>query len=461
MLTIASQGLPVTWALVATAFFLLVNGFFVAAEFALVKVRMARIEPLAQAGNDRASAVQNIVGRLDHYLSACQLGITIASLVLGWLAEPAVATLLLDLAAGVGLEVQESPVVHFVALAIALGAVTILHMTVGEQAPKIFAIKSPERIALLTALPLRLFAAVFRPLIWVVNLISNALLRLVGTSGAMLHDEEHDINELRLILRASSHAGRITRRQRILGENVLKLVDLQVRHIMLPRVDVVHLSTERTAEENLATVRDYSHSRFPMCVPDLDHVVGLVHGKDVLTAMLDGEPSPDLSQLARSFPSVPDTQPIARLIVDLQRQQAHCALVVDEHGTSVGLAFLEDALEEIVGPLHDEFDEKALWCERISPSILELAGSMPLPEAAELLGIELGVEEDTIAGYVVSVFGRIPSANDHIDILPYRVTVLAMAGRRVSRLRFELLTAEDAPDSVPESTPTPPNSEKS
>ena len=462
MIAVASLELPVTWALLATAFFILVNGFFVAAEFALVKVRTARIDQLAQAGNARASTVQKIVGRLDHYLSACQLGITIASLVLGWLAEPAVATLLLNLAESVGLEVKDSPAIHFVALAIALAAVTVLHMTVGEQTPKIFAIKKPERTALLTALPLRLFAVVLRPLIWAVNSISNALLRPLGMSGSILHDEAHDINELRLILRAASHAGRITRRQRVLGENVLKLVDLEVRHIMLPRVDVVYLSTERTAEENLATVRDHGHSRFPMCDPDLDHVVGLVHGKDVLIAMLDGEPTPDLSQLARSFPTIPDTQPIPRLIVDLQRQQAHCALVVDEHGTSVGLAYLEDALEEIVGPLHDEFDEKGLWCERISPSTVEVAGGMPLPEAAELLGIEMGVEEDTVAGYVVSEFGRIPSAGDEIDIPPYRATVLEMVGRRVSALRFKLLPTENTPGADPEGTspPSPPTSDK-
>ncbi len=432
--------------LALTAIFVALNGFFVAAEFALVKVRPTRIEALARTGDSKALVVQSILKNLNAYLSGCQLGITIASLVLGWLAEPAIAKLLVVGLQAAGVVVPDTGVLHIVALAIALTIVTILHMTIGEQAPKIWAIQEPEKLALWCAYPLKLFFSLFRPFIWLVDRISSFLLRLVGLQVADEHGGVEDVEELRAILRAASEAGHISGRQRTLGENILGLMRLEVRHIMLPRVDVVYLSTSKSDDENLEIIKSAGHSRYPFCNPDLDTVTGLVHTRDVVRRLIQ-EDTVDLEKLVRPFPSVPDTQPIARLILDMQRGQAHSALVVDEHGTSVGMVFLEDALEEIVGPIHDEFDNRAPWIENKGDDF-EMAGSVPLPDAAETLGLDLGTEEDTIGGFIVSRLKRLPVEGDEVEVLPFRAKVISMSRRRVTRVRFERLP-EESPGAEP------------
>jgi CBS domain containing-hemolysin-like protein len=440
--------LSIPWALALTLLFLVANGFFVAAEFALVKVRGARIEALARKGSRSAKAVQAALAKLDLYLSGCQLGITLASLVLGWLAEPAVAGLIVAGAERVGLQVGDTGALHLVALVLALSIVTILHMTIGEQAPKIWAIQRADTASLLIAPPLRIFVTVLRPVIWFINSISNAMLRLAGVSASIGH-ETVNAEDLRSLLAGAAEAGHISARQRTIGENVLSLARLEVRHVMVPRVDVVFLSTERSPAEQRELLRACGHTRVPLCDPDLDSLVGMIHGKDVLRAMLGGDDEPAFEALARPISAVPDHQPLTRLIPALQREHAHCAAVVDEHGTTVGLIFLEDALEEIVGPIHDEFDARVSRWERVSPGELELAGSLPVPEAAELLEIELGDEADTIAGVVLDTLGRIPVEGESVELGPWRVTVLEVQRRRVVRLRCTILeAAEDAVSST-------------
>jgi len=432
----AAFSLSIPWALVLTGVFLLVNGFFVAAEFALVKVRAARIEGLARKGNRPARTVMAALNRLDLYLSGCQLGITLASLVLGWLAEPAVAGLIIAGAERLGLPLGDSGPLHLVALAIAMSIVTILHMTIGEQAPKIWAIQRADSAALIIGPPLHMFITVLRPVIWFINSLSNALLRLFGITASLGH-EVVDVEELLALLRGAAKAGNISARQRSIGENVLTLAELEVRHVMVPRVDVTFLSITQSAADQLETIRSSGHTRLPLCNTDLDGVEGMIHGKDVLLALLGGDAEPDLAALARPLMAVPDHQPLTRLIPSLQRAQAHCAAVVDEHGTTVGLVFLEDALEEIVGPLHDEFDDETQRWVRTGTGALELAGGLPVPEAAELLDLELGDASDTIAGVIIDRLGSIPAEGDVVELPPYRVTVLSVLRRRVARLRFE------------------------
>ncbi|MFC1575626.1 hemolysin family protein [Gemmatimonadota bacterium] len=431
-----SQGVPIGWLLVATVFFVLLNGFFVPAEFALVKVRSGRIEALAAKGNLRAKTVGIMLGHLDLYLSACQLGITLASLILGWLAEPAVASLLVKAASAVGLDVANSGWVHPVALVLALAVITLLHMTVGEQAPKMWAIHRAEGTALNTAYPLKVFAAVFKPLIWAINVISNGLAKLAGLSTNGSHQNAYDIQELRSILMESAMSGSISSRQRQFSENILSLANLEVRHIMVPRTDVAYLSSEHSDQENLSIIRESGHSRFPLGAPDLDHVEGVILARDLLGQFLDDK-QPDLKGLARKLPSVPDTQPLSRLILDLAHKQTHCAIVVDEHGTAVGMTFLEDAIEEIVGPIHDEFDVKEERIKEESPDSLILAGSIPLPEAANVLGIDFDEEADTLGGWLVATLGRFPQEGDSVEIGHYRATLVVLKGNRVGSVRFE------------------------
>jgi CBS domain containing-hemolysin-like protein len=421
----------------ATLFFVAANGFFVAAEFALVKVQTTQLRERSKRSR-RARVAYHIRSHLDMYLSACQLGITLSSLILGWLAEPAVAELLIWAAGSAGLVLDPgSPLVHAVALALALSVVTFLHMTLGEQAPKIWAINRSESVSLQVARPLQIFAAVFRPFIWVINESSNGLLRIAGMSPDELGESSHNVEELRNILAASAEAGHISDQQLELAENVFAMIELEVRHVLVPRVDIAYLSLERPLEENLRILQESGHSRFPLCQVGLDTVVGFVHAKEVLGAAAMGR-SIELQSMARRPLFVPDTQPLARLIAQMQRTRNHCAVVVDEHGTSVGLAFLEDAIEEIVGPIADEFDNPVAVVRNARGEALELPGSLKLPEAEELLGADdLGDESDTIGGHVVAKLGRLPRPGDELIIGRYRIRVEEIRQRRIVRLHGE------------------------
>jgi CBS domain containing-hemolysin-like protein len=314
-------------------------------------------------------------------------------------------------------------------------------MTLGEQAPKIWAINRSDTVVLQTARPLQFFAAVFQPFIWVINQSSNGMLRLVGMGPEELGDASHNVEELRTILAASAEAGHISDQQLQLAENVFGMMDLEVRHILVPRVDVTFLSLQRSLEENLDILRKSRHSRFPLCETGLDRVIGFVHAKDLLTVETAGE-TLDLRALARPPLFVPDTQPLSRLIAQMQRVRSHCAVVLDEHGTGVGLAFLEDAIEEIVGPIRDEFDEAEPKVRSSGGGVIELPGSLALPEAEELLGArDLGNESDTIGGHVVAALGRLPRGGDELTIGRYRLRVEEVRQRRIVRLRATPLEA--------------------
>lgn len=426
----------VGWRLALTALFVLLNGFFVAAEFALVKAHPNRVRSLAKEGHRGAVIIQAMLGNLNLYLSACQLGITLASLILGWLAEPAFAVLLIKLVALSGLDVTQAGWLHPTALVIALAVITTLHMVVGEQAPKVWAIHRSERAALLVAWPLKVFATALSPLIRMIHAMSTGLLKLFGIdASADEHGEVHNVEEIRAMLAAAAAAGQITARQRLFSNNILGLVDLQVRHIMVPRVDVVFLSTDETRAQNLATIRESGHSRYPLGDTDLDQVIGQIHTRDVLNRLLTDQP-PEPRDLVRPLPTVPDHQPLSRLILSLQQHQTHCALVVDEHGTTVGMAFLEDAIEEIVGPLYDEFDQQVQTILRAPDGSVEMAGGVPLPDAAEALGEELDDDDDTIGGLVTSRLRQLPCEGDQVAVGSFQATVLAMSRRRVARIKF-------------------------
>ena len=431
--------------LIWTAVFVFLNGFFVAAEFALVKTRPSRVDALAAKGDRRALRLQKIIAQLDLYLSGCQLGITIASLVLGYLAEPAFAVLVGKAAVGLGLATEAelaspsvNPVLHYVSFGLALTIVTILHMVLGEQAPKIWAIQSGEKAALRFALPLWVFTTALKPLIVLVNAMSNALLRLFGLEGG--HGEhDTDVRELKGIIAAAASAGNISGRQRLLAENILDLVDLEVRHVMVPRTDVHYLDVEDDVTDNLARIGGLGHSRWPLCEPDLDHVIGMLLVRDLFDHVLvDAEARSmiDLRALARPTHFVSDTQPLSRFIGESQKTGHQGALVLDEHGTVVGMVFLEDALEEIVGPLHDERDPVRQLVVHHDDGTIDMAGSVDLPEAAEMLDLEYDDSVDTIGGLITAHLGRLPRQGDQLELGGYTVTVVRIHRRRVDSLRF-------------------------
>jgi len=418
-----------------TALFVVLNAFFVAAEFSLVKLRLSHVQALAAQGDVRAKRVAAMMADLDLYLSACQLGITVASLVLGYLAEPAFADLIVSIAGAVGIPVADSGAVHIVAFGLALTVVTVLHMVLGEQAPKIWAIQTAERTGLLLSGPLRAFTMVLRPLILGVNAMSNGLLRVLGLPAG--HGEhETDVRELKGIIGAAASAGNISARQRTFAENILDLIKLEVRHVMLPRTEVEYLDTRAPLSDNLDRISALGHSRWPLTRDSLDDVIGVVLVRDVLRKMLTQE-EVDLEAIARAPLYVPDTQPLSRFIAESQQTGQQAAFVRDEHGTTVGMVFLEDALEEIVGPLPDEHDEIVTDSSVTAGSSMEMDGSVSLPKAGGLLGIDLGDEHDTVGGLVVSVLGRLPRKGDRVVVEGYEARILQVGKRRsVARVLF-------------------------
>jgi len=429
----------VAWRLGATVFFVLLNGFFVAAEFALVKVREPRIAQLGRDGSRAAPSVQHILLHLDRYLSACQLGITLASLILGALGEPAVSVLLIAASEAVGLPIAEDAGwVRVVSIAIAFAVITVLHMTVGEQAPKMWALRRAEKMSLTTAPMLRAFAWVFGPFIHLINWISNRLLQLIGLPPELGHEASHSSEEIRSILSLSARAGKISDHEYELSENVFRIIELEVRHIVVPRIEVDFLVASHTLEASLEQIRTGGHSRFPLCEIGLDTIVGIVHSRDVLDATLCGK-TPDLRAIARPPIFVSDTMSISNFLRELQHQRQQCAVVLDEHGTAIGLAFREDALEEIVGPLGDEFDDEDPSFVALEDGSYELNGRMPLPELEDRLDFDLpdeeAEEEDTIGGHVTARLGRLPKKGDAVRVGPYLATVIDASRRRVQRLR--------------------------
>ncbi len=424
--------------LATTLFFVAANGFFVAAEFALVKVRGAE---LADSSDRRATLARHIHANLNLYLSACQLGITLASLILGWLAEPAIAELLLAGMEWMGWEhPADSALLHGVALAIALTVITILHMTIGEQAPKIWAIQRSFDTTLSVVRPLSWFTTLFRPFIWLINELSNWLLRAAGLPADEHGDVVASLDEIRTILAASADAGNISLRQHELADNVFSLIALEVRHIMVPRVDATDLSLQNPVKTNLEIIRDSGHSRFPLCTSDLDSVIGMIHAKDVMGQLLKG-PVEDLQPLVREALFVSDKQPLSAMIVRMQRMRHHCAVVVDEHGTAVGLAFLEDALEKIVGPLGDEFDDEPDVVVRHPDGSIEVVGKLELPEAERLLDLRnIEHEADTIGGIVIAKLGRLPKQGDTLHLGQYRVEVASVSRNRILKLVFRTVS---------------------
>jgi CBS domain containing-hemolysin-like protein len=390
---------------------------------------------------------------LDRYLSACQLGITLASLILGALGEPAVSVLLIAAAAAAGLPIAtDSGWLPVVSIGLAFAVITTLHMTVGEQAPKMFALRRAEGTALATGPILRAFTFVFRPFISVINSISNGLLRLAGLPAEHGHDPGHSAEEIRSILSLSARAGHISERHYEITENLFRMIALEVRHIVVPRVEVDFLNLEHSLEDNLEAIRSSGHSRYALCEVGLDTIVGIVHAKDVLDATLRGE-TPNLKSLARESLFVPDTMPLSNFLGELQEARQHCAVVLDEHGTAIGLAFREDALEEIVGPLGDEFDDEEASFVELEGGGFELPGRTSLPEIEDRLDFELAddesEEEDTIGGHVTARLGRLPKKGDSVRVGPYTATVTDASRRRVQRLRLVPAGPEE-PDDVEE-----------
>src|SRR5438067_7447071 len=416
----------------------LLNGFFVVAEFALVKIRDSQIKTLVDEDARRAVLVKQIKDNLNAYLSACQVGITAASLGLGWLGEPFLARMLQPFFVFAGIE---SPaVIKSISFALAFSAITFLHIVLGEQAPKILAIRKAMPAALFVSAPLRWFYAIFKPAISFLNAASNWVLSHVLhvepiAEGELAHSEE----ELRLIVRESEKSAEVTPLGRELAFNVLDLRDRVVRDIMTSRGEIVYLDLEDDFETNVKKAIDSKHTRFPLCRENLDNTVGLIHIKELLPMMRD--PDPDLLKIKRDLIPVPEMMPLEKLLKLFLGKHAHLALVVDEFGGTVGMVTLENVLEELVGDIQDEFDFEKEEFRKINANEFSVDGALGLYELNELAKLELeSADVSTIGGYVTHLLGHLPKQGEQVKIGNYLVTVSQTDGRRVNQLHFKKLS---------------------
>lgn len=428
------------WGMALGLLLVALNGFFVAAEFALVKVRPTQLEPLISEGSRRARMARHMIRHLDAYLSATQLGITLASLALGWVGEPAFSWIVrpvISLVAG-----NNPDLVHTVSLTISFLVITVLHIVLGEQAPKTLAIRRAEETALLISFPLYAFYKLTYPAIWMLNHAANRLLKLIGVTPAAEGELAHDEEELRLLL-SSSKESQLSTQKRELLDNIFELSHRMARQIMLPRQDVVYLSTQRPLAENLRLARRSGHTRFPLCEGDLDHVIGLIHIKDIFHRE---RPLTALPEVAREIAFVPETLELDRLLKRMRTERFHMAAVIDEYGGVSGIVTLEDVIEEIVGSIQDEFDvEKPELVEK-GDGVYQVSGGMLVEDLEEALGVELSErDEDTIGGVVLSELGRNPAVGDCVPLGPVAIEVLEVQLNRVATVRITVHQPETVP----------------
>ncbi|HYM62989.1 MAG TPA: hemolysin family protein [Thermoanaerobaculia bacterium] len=410
------------WYLVLALLFVLANGFFVAAEFAIIRVRPTQLAERAAEGSGRARVARRITKRLDSYLSATQLGVTLASLALGWIGEPAFESLILPQLGHLG--TFRIAIAHSIAATIAFTLISALHIIIGELGPKYIAIDKPLSTALSVAHLLRGFYLLMFPAIWLLNRSSNAVLRLVGIRLAEKGDIAHSEEELRLIIASSEKAGVLTEENREIIEGVFHFSKRTARQIMVPRTDVHILSTTRSIEENLEIIRSTHHTRYPLCDGSLDQTIGLIHVKDLFLAQLRG-PGKTLIDLRREMLFVPEGSTVDLLLAQFIEHKTHMAVVLDEYGGASGIVSLENITEELFGQIQDEFDRERMEIEPMGNGRYRVRGDYLIEDLADRLKIDVGEPaEETIGGYVAAKLGREVSPGDttqlgelHIDVV--------------------------------------------
>jgi CBS domain containing-hemolysin-like protein len=397
-------------------------------------VRPTQIEPHVDRGERRAKVLDHMVTHLDAYLSATQLGITLASLGLGWVGEPAFAWVLRPLLVRLG---ASDALVHSVSLTAAFVVITALHIVLGELAPKSLAIRHPKPTSLWIAMPLHAFYRLTYPAIWLLNHAANGILRMVGVQPVSESELAHSEEELRLLLGATGE--QISQQKRELLDNVFELSHRVARQVMVPRGDVVFLSTTRGLDDNLRAARTSGHTRFPLCRGDLDHAIGLVHIKDLFR--LEQLPR-SLEEISRPLTFVPETLPLDQLLRRMRAERVHLAAVLDEYGGVSGIVTLENVIEEIVGEIQDEFDLERPELVALGDRRWQVSGGMLVADLEDALEIEISErDEDTIGGVVLSELGRRPRVGDAVEVGPLRLRVAEAQGNRVKTLELELREA--------------------
>jgi CBS domain containing-hemolysin-like protein len=426
--------------ILVTLILVFLNGFFVAAEFAIVKVRASQLEIKAAAGNNVAKLSLSILKNLDAYLSATQLGITLASLGLGWIGESVVTRVILKSMDLLGVNIG-TEFVHSISIGIAFTLITILHIVFAEQAPKSMAIQKPERTTLAIAYPLRAFYVIFRPFIWCLNGFANLIVKGLGFPPKGKHDM-HSSEELQLLLEQGSVTGAIQPSEHELIKNVFNFNLITARQIMTPRTSINAIDADTPEEKILNKIINEGYSRMPIFKDSIDHIVGIVYTKDLLK-MMNKKERIDLKEAMRPPYFVPETKKISELLKELQAKHLHMAIVMDEFGGVGGIVTIEDIIEELVGEIQDEHDEEAPFVEKINEKEYVVNALSTIEDVNEYLPHPLpkSNEYETVAGLANFAFGKIPELNEKIMFGDYEISVLKKSRQSVLVIKLILKVA--------------------
>jgi CBS domain containing-hemolysin-like protein len=414
----------------------LANGFFVAAEFGLVAVRRSRIDQLAAEGDRSAQTVQGALKHLDRYISGTQLGITLSSLALGWIGEPALASVIDRGLIALGMEAPSAAVHSAAAITMAFLVITFLHIVLGELAPKSVALTKPEMVSKLVARPLMFFSTIAYPGIWVLNGAANLLLRMFRIEPVSELEHIHSPEELRLLVTQSAQHGRLNETDTAMLAGVFDFHEKKARDVMRPRTDIVALPIDSSDTDVWEVVRRERYSRYPIYKETMDDVVGVFLAKDLW--LHDPEKPFLLGEHVRPTMYVPDNRPAERVLDDLRRTRAHMAVVLDEYGGTAGMLTLEDLIEEVIGDINDEYDFATRQAVE-SNGVLELAGSMSLVDVRSDYQLRIPDGDwNTLGGYVFGELGRLARVGDRVGFPGGELEVVAMDGRRVAAVRVHL-----------------------
>ena len=424
-------------------FLIAMNGFFVAAEFCCVKIRPSRLETLIQEGNTRAKYAKKLVDELDEALSVTQLGITLASLGLGWVGEPFVAKLISPAIHSLG--VGET-LGHTISFALAFSLITSMHIILGELTPKSMAIAASEKILLNIALPMIIFWKVMYPFVWLLNTTATFVSKHLGLSiseGEVAHNPE----EIRLLMKESRKQGLVDDTEVDFVDNVFDFTERNVREIMVPRPDMVCLYLNKSYEENLETILEEEMTRYPICDEDKDHIIGFLHIKDLIGAMLQGKKKPSLKKLARKVFFVPESMDVSVLLKTMQTNRSQLAIVVDEYGGTAGMVTIEDIVEEIVGEIQDEFDEERPDAEKRAENLYSVDAKMLLEELEDEFGIKIEDEDvDTVGGWLNDKLGGEPKVGQSAACEGNTFYVEEVEGLRITRILIRLAAPKKISD---------------
>lgn len=425
---------PTLWKLFAIVLCIVSNGFFVAAEFALVSVRRSRLEELARQGVRSARRVERAVEDLGPYIACTQVGITLASLGLGWIGEPTVARML-EAPLQVLPENFRHGATHAIAIVLALGILTFFHVLLGELVPKCVALQKTEATALLLIRPLAFALLVFRPLIWALSGAGNALLRLMGLDPAGKLHSVHSVEELEIIVGHSHEAGVLDEFEREMVEHSLGFSELTAKDVMIPRLDMRALDINLPTEQLLDQAAQTIHTRFPVYDETIDHIIGILHLQDLYKQIRSSPQELNVRQLLRPPLVVPETVHLDSLIEQFRQAKSQIAVVIDEHGGIAGLVTLEDVVEEVFGEMHDALEAEQPQIQRAPDGRIVVRGDVRLDEVRDDCGWQLeDPDADTIAGFVMKHLGRTARVGDKVDVEAGTIRVENMARHRITQV---------------------------